>query len=245
MANLNSPEFAGHALHHHKTMWYEKCFTDVTLVCQNDDGNGTYAIEAHRSILASESEALCHTLTALQGKTTHPSIYLNDMTASTLDRLLEFMYLGKTTLEQEDLDSFMDAAAKLKIDGLKNDGKEIKPSKLKKGMSGQQKLVLQEDSVGTNMMSPRSEKYEGVLTLGNGKGLCLSCGKQYSTTGTVTRHFRDLHMNAEKLKCILCDKIYKNTSSMKTHLKRHHNLRYKDVMKAKRHKKPQFKTIIE
>ena len=96
-------------------------FQDVTLV--SDDQQ---FIKAHKIILGVSSEYFRNILT-LQ---THqqPFIVLKGITKDILDSIVAFIYLGETSLPQQSVDSFVEAAKFLKIKGLieeqENDMKE-------------------------------------------------------------------------------------------------------------------------
>jgi len=83
---------------------------DVTLVC--DDSQ----IQAHRVILSACSPFFKRVL----GKNSHPQplIYIKGVKLKELQNVLDFMYLGKVTLSQTDLTSFLYIAQDLKVKGI-------------------------------------------------------------------------------------------------------------------------------
>ena len=84
-------------------------FADVTLIC--DDQR---QIEAHRIVLSACSEVFRNILKANSHKT--PSIYLRGILHRDLETVLEFLYQGEVTLEQERLTEFLSVAKDLRID---------------------------------------------------------------------------------------------------------------------------------
>ena len=86
-------------------------FADVTLVCE--DGS---QVEAHRIILAASSPFFQKLLKRNQH--THPLIYMRKVKSEDLLALIDFLYLGEATVEQENLDSFLLLGADLQLEGL-------------------------------------------------------------------------------------------------------------------------------
>ena len=86
-------------------------FADVTLV--SEDG---VQVEAHKVILAASSPFLQALLKRNQH--THPLIYMRKVKSEDLLALVDFLYLGEATVEQEHLDSFLLLGAELQLEGL-------------------------------------------------------------------------------------------------------------------------------
>ena len=84
-------------------------FSDVTLVCDDSD----HQFKTHKSILC----AFCPEIEKIIRKTTekNPVIYMKGIHAKEMESLLDFMYLGKVTVRQEDFQEWISAAANLKI----------------------------------------------------------------------------------------------------------------------------------
>ena len=86
-------------------------FCDVTLVC--DDGT---KLNAHQIILVNSSPVLKSILS--NNKHPNPIVYLRGVQLNDLSSLLDFIYKGETSLEQDDLQNFLDLAENLRIKGL-------------------------------------------------------------------------------------------------------------------------------
>ena len=94
-------------------------FCDVTLACE--DG---HQIEAHKVVLTAGSSFFRNIL--LQAKHPHPFIYLYGIKKDQLDKIMNFVYVGETTVAGEELDSFLQVAKDLRIKGLEsNEESEI------------------------------------------------------------------------------------------------------------------------
>ena len=86
-------------------------FMDVTLVCE--DGR---QVDAHKVILAASSPFL----KSLLGKNdhTHPMIFLRGVKSETLRALVHYVYFGKTSVLDENLEDFLNTGMELQIKGL-------------------------------------------------------------------------------------------------------------------------------
>ena len=78
----------------------DKDFTDVTLACE--DG---MQIAAHKVILASSSPFFLQILK--KNKHPHPLLYMRGMKSEILIAIIDFLYVGKANVCQENLDSFL------------------------------------------------------------------------------------------------------------------------------------------
>ena len=89
----------------------EEDFCDVTLVSDDEQH-----IAAHKLVLSASSEFFKNILK----KTTHsnPLIYLNGFSSKYLLLMMDYIYEGEIQIFQSDLDSFLETAQKLKIEGL-------------------------------------------------------------------------------------------------------------------------------
>ena len=86
-------------------------FSDVTLVCE--DGQ---QLSVHKIILAASSP-LFHNM-FVQNKHGHPLVYMRGMKSEDLVSIIDFIYYGEASVNQEDLDKFLVLAEELKLKGL-------------------------------------------------------------------------------------------------------------------------------
>ena len=89
----------------------DKDFTDVTLACED----GTQ-IEAHKIILSGSSPFFDNLLR--RNKHSHPLIYMRGVKSEDMAAIVEFLYCGKASVPQDNLDSFLAIAEELKLKGL-------------------------------------------------------------------------------------------------------------------------------
>ena len=106
-----------HWENHHQTqytnlnsLWESGEFLDVTIACDDDQ------IRAHKVILSAASPFFRKLL--LQNPHNHPLLYLRGTAKKDVLALLQFIYSGETQIIKEDLETFMDLANSLQIQGL-------------------------------------------------------------------------------------------------------------------------------
>ena len=92
-----------------------KDFADVTLACQ--DGK---QVEAHKVILASSSQVFQNILK--DNNHAHPVIYMKGICADDLLAIIDFIYCGQTSVQEEDLSDFLAIAEDLKLKGFLDSG---------------------------------------------------------------------------------------------------------------------------
>ena len=88
-------------------------FADVTLA--SDDGK---QFETHKIILASSSPFFMEVLR--KNKHPHPLIYMRGVKAEELLAMLDFLYFGEASVNQESLEAFLSLAEEVELKGLTN-----------------------------------------------------------------------------------------------------------------------------
>ena len=103
----------------------ENAFFDVTLVTEDD-----MVMNAHKVVLSSSSIFFKSVLMKLNSQQ-NPCLYLSGVSGPDLQVIMDFIYKGEARLYQQQMDSFLTAAAKLKISGLmsnkKSSSKKLEP----------------------------------------------------------------------------------------------------------------------
>ena len=113
---LQREDFTLHANKTFSSLYEDTNFSDVTLVCE-----GNQQIQAHKVILSSGSQFFRN---ILQGSPhPHPMVYLRVNPVHVVS-LVQFLYQGQCQVEQEDIDTFLDLARELKIEGLTSEMEE-------------------------------------------------------------------------------------------------------------------------
>ena len=100
-----------------QNLWNDSHFTDVTLATADNR-----QINAHKVILSSCSTVFHNILASNPHQ--KPIIFFNDIDYTKLHLLLQYMYLGQCTVQQEDLEAFLAAGDSLRITGLQEEEAE-------------------------------------------------------------------------------------------------------------------------
>ena len=215
-------------------------FHDVTLVTED-----MKQLKAHKVILSACSEFFKTILKA--NDHSHPLIYLNGVDSTNMQFILEYMYHGKVSIYQDQLEVFLSKAQTMKVSGLigdqeENDGESpLKPTK-SEPLSEIPPLPSKQMPVGTRMpkknvddkqltalsktietipladMSELESKIQELTDRIDGVWTCKSCGK-------TAQRKRDLHWHIEShfgdlaLPCGHCDKTFRSKRSIESHIK--------------------------
>ena len=112
----------------YKYMREDHNFTDVTLVC-NDDNE----IKAHKLILSSFSPLL----KKMFENNPHPQplVFLRGVEKNDLNAILDFIYTGEASVEQENFNSFLETAIDLEIEELSSFSSESSNSEIRLGFT--------------------------------------------------------------------------------------------------------------
>ena len=86
-------------------------FLDVTLVCDDDQ-----QVQAHKLILSACSPFFLNILQ--KNPHPHPLLYLKGVKSPQLLSMIEFIYNGEVTVDQQELNQFLEVAQDLKMKGL-------------------------------------------------------------------------------------------------------------------------------
>ena len=108
---LNWNGFETSATNTLKSLHYDRHFTNVTLVSEDDQ-----QIEAHKVILSSASPFFQKIL--LKNPHPHPLIYLRGLKLEEMKAIVDFIYLGQTEVNSQDVECFLQVAKDLKVRGL-------------------------------------------------------------------------------------------------------------------------------
>ena len=128
-----------------------KEFTDVTLACE--DGQ---QLEAHKIILA----ASCSFFESIfqRSKDSHPWIYLRGFHSNDLLPILDFMYFGEASIDQENLDSFLTIGEELNLKGLAAQELKLKTGKFSNGGAEvEEQAMFKSVQKVEKMMTPEME----------------------------------------------------------------------------------------
>ena len=123
----------------------ENAFYDVTLVSDDE-----VHLNAHKVVLSAASSFFKRLLKRHQHQS--PLLYLNGVQATDLQFILDYVYQGEVHLYQNQVNSFLVAAAKLKISGLTNLATQQ--------VGGQEESNIGEQQLGENPVKEETVRLE-------------------------------------------------------------------------------------
>ena len=207
-----------------QTLYKDQDFADVTLACEDD-----LSLQAHKVILSSCSEFFSKILK--QNPSPHPLIYLQGVSIEDLRLLKRFMYVGRTEVNMDQIDSFMNVSRRFlnqppeeaKLTSTKEESINLS---FKPGAQIQKKKTIKQEksrpSSQPTIKSTVLEELSGVLA--NSEPLsCHQCVFKCESKKVMNRHNYKKHLN-QNLPCTEsgCGKILKNRGSLQGHVKNKH-----------------------
>ena len=115
--HLQYKNFQDNACTYWQKLRNQEYFSDVTLACSEN------IVKAHKIVLSANSTILENIL--INNPHQNPVIYLHGVKYSLLLNLLDFLYTGEVSIEQEQLKDFLTIATELRIKGIDDEVKGI------------------------------------------------------------------------------------------------------------------------
>ena len=200
----------------------EEDFYDVTLVSDDEEH-----ISAHKVVLAASSGFFKNILK----KATHanPLLYLNGIKSKELKFILDYIYNGKVEMYQADIDDFINAAQKLRVEGLDikeedpcvdetleviiDDVPQTKLEKDTKTLSTKKAEPMKNYIIAAEISSDLNELY----TKNGDLFACIKCGRTAKKSGDIRRHV-EMHIEGLSFECPLnCGQTFRSRSQLKDH----------------------------
>ena len=209
-------------------------FTDVTLVCDDDK-----QIDAHKVVLSNTSAFFKRIL--IRNPHQKPMIYLKGFNYEEVKSIIEFIYLGRTEVYQDNINRFIDIAIDLEIKGIDKNllGNETdeSPVVVTAENSHAQNLddVFQEDRFKTlkkteDEIEEPLEESDLKTELADAK---IDGNSHTSLNGNDIadkESFKQINSpckEAGQYQCTMCDKSYSHKNVLKRHNKTvHYGLRF-------------------
>ena len=216
----------------------EKEFLDVTLVSDDET-----QISAHKLVLSACSGFFKSILK--NNSHSHPLLYLSGIHSTNLSLVLDYIYQGEVQIYQEHLDSFLEVAQKLKIEGLiTNDENteekfhqsfyneeididhntteaEHKQNVNERNVSMNKHKKERTIAVNSNDNSGVEDKIEEILSREDGAYLCTVCGYKNKNKQDITRHI-ETHIEGLSYSCSYCQKTFRSRNSLRNHQSKYH-----------------------
>lgn len=208
-------------------------FFDICLVSEKK------RINAHKLILAAVSPYLKNRIKELKNSANPDEIPLPGIRFVVLQKILQFIYYGETTVEKAHVEAFMTACQEMEIEGL-DQNPEMPPTKKQKQNMGKGKRTEAKLSEGQNIKPDPEETYDNtdeeeageIVPLADGKAMCVRCNKTLSSLSKANRHFNNIHMPPQNVKCTLCGQVFKNKEARYHHSKKVHGVTVSMLKKA-------------
>ena len=218
---------------------HEKDYSDVTLI-----GDDFQPLWAHKVVLSSSSEYFKNVLYSTINHS-NPVLCMEGYSKGDLTNVLDYIYIGELQIPQEDLDTFLTVAERLKLDGLA--GKETKIDEKDNILSTVSLAELLSDPYPLEMKQKQpkpyskkglenkmvviksgelsdqelNEKLDELSTLDtSGMYICNFCSKR--TTKSHIREHVEIHVDGLQFPCNLCEKSYRSRNALRNHNNRDH-----------------------
>ena len=228
--NLNWETYSDHLREMLHEMMISSEFTDVTLVC--DDKR---QFKAHKNVLSASSPVFKSILQELPQD--RPVIYLRGINHQEMESILEFIYSGGVTFNQERLNEFLNVAKNLEIKGISSE----EPESYDENVTNHQKPeILNVDTDNSketsatqstsHLASNRDIKGDSQLqneemflceTKNEGMFVCDYCQSQFTRIDTLRNHIESLHKD-KKYACNQCDYQAPQRYNLAIHIKSKH-----------------------
>ena len=222
-------------------------FFDICLVSEKKRMN------AHKLILGAASPYLKKRIKDLKNAANPDEILLPGIRFEVLQKIVQFIYYGETTVEKAHFEAFMSACQEMEIKGLGENPEtpdpETPPAKKQKQNPGKGKRSNAGLNEGQNI-KPDPDKIENpeepndytgeeevageIVPLADGKVLCVICNKTLSKMSNAVRHFNNAHRPPQNVKCLICGKIFKSNDARGAHSKNAHGVTVSMLKKAKK-----------
>ena len=245
--NLNWHTYADHLREMLHEMMISSEFTDVTLVC--DDKR---QFKAHKNVLSASSPVFKSILQELPQD--RPAIYLRGINHQEMESILEFIYSGGVTFNQERLKEFLNVAKNLEIKGISNEEPESydenvtnhqKPeilnddtddSKETSATQSTSHLASNQEIMGDSQLQVNYEETFLCETKNEGMFVCDHCQSQFTRKDSLRTHIKLLH-EGMKYPCNQCDYQAPQKHNLIIHVKsRHEGLECDQCQKKFSHK---------
>ena len=214
--SLKWNDFESNASKSFRNLRKEDHFYDVTLVSDDE-----HLVPAHKIVLSASSEFFKNILK----KSTHsnPLVYLPWIRSADLNSIIDYIYNGEAQVYQDNLDTFLDVAQKLKIEGLnggennqKHEQEEIMDDEMDMSYSTNKKtgsnILMKTEGVDTIPKRTKSFDYE----------ISVSFLNQDYSKEELTKAIDDLIVKDGSIwYCKTCGKTSNSHGNMRKHVEIH------------------------
>ena len=240
--NLTWDGFSEHLKNVFNDLNTSKTFTDVTLVCDDDE-----ILKAHRFILSSCSDVFKAMFAG--NDSSQPCVFLRGIQKKEMEFILKYMYFGEATLEHELLEKFLSVAKDLKVKDISQDaggtafnntlkneerdshqnaslnyeGKSVNAfNESMPQEEGTSLIATKEFSTRTDDLPLRNDDLYKQKDLGKRKRWCPACNKIISGSKThMTTHYQTIHEGI-RWPCSQCEYSARDKYTLNKHVRIEH-----------------------
>ena len=227
--SLKWDDFSSSAASTFQSLMTDPDFTDVTLV-----GSDHQQVRAHQVVLSSSSPVLREMLVA--GPSHHnPLIYLRGVPSLHIKALVGFCYQGEAEIARDQLESFLELANELKVNGLcDEDANHIKLETKKKPHKEQKRkpsekmncpkitVEFEENQTEFEIVEPTmSLEITNAESKAQNNTTCEECITTFVSVAVLKRHVKEKHYGI-KLSCKICDWTTERKYRLNTHMQKNH-----------------------
>ena len=184
-------------------------FSDVTLVSKDNT-----RIKAHRVILSSGSIFFNDVLSHMKDNP-HPIIYLMGVEVEVLEAIMSFFYLGEVEMKQERIQTFMETATQLQVDGLHTNDRGEKE---KDEMDPKQPFLINETKTKFDVKSGGVDVEASDMF-----DIKKKSAQEFFGGEEEPNDFNTLETKVNlQFPCDLCDFISERTNDLRNHMRDKH-----------------------
>ena len=171
--------------------------TDVTLICADQ-----IQFKAHKVVLSACSEVFKNIIQAsvMSGSV----IYLRGIQSTEMKAILEFMYLGQATFDEDKILEFVNLAKDLKINEIQNSLETRENNDDERDSALVEDGSLEMSTTSKEQKMRNESQAEALLNADDLDGReCPECQKVFQQKPTMRQHFRSVHQGI-RFPCDIC-----------------------------------------
>ena len=215
-----------------KDLFSSTHFTDVTLVSED-----MRKVKAHRNVLSACSPVFKELL--LLDETNNQSIiFLKGIKSQELEVIVQFIYLGQATLQEERVSQFLETASSLGIKGLsqnptqQNNFSSSTPHPKTSGLESNDRIKHQpmDNDQSSNQQIQIKTEAQFIAVVESYETLqCGHCELKYQSKSGLTSHMKEVHnislqsSNTNVHKCDQCRFQTQNFPNLRRHVMAKHD----------------------
>ena len=224
--NLSWDSYSDHLKGMLHNMMKSEYLTDVTVVC---DDKKKY--KAHKMVLSACSTVFHDLINDLPQE--NSVIFLRGIQYHEMESILDYMYLGETTIFQDRMNEFLNVAKSLDIKEIKGISRNLKFDEVKVTSEEPEATESENDfefetkpdmNLDETRTPSRNRKLIDDSQLQNDfeKAFhCEYCSKKFLTRGNLRQHIQSKHQGV-KFDCNQCDQQFSQHGHLKRHIKSKH-----------------------